>query len=264
MNTFKLMSAYWEISSANPGKLKPNHASLYFYIMNLANKLSWKPEFGFPTLFAMEETNIRSRHTLNKILLDLQEFGLIKIVEDSKNQYTSKIIAMIKTYTADDTANECHDKNIHGTIHSTIHGTIHGTSTIDKPINNKTIKTNKHIPAHDFENYDKVDLPLGVKKEERKKSSAQKKKEEIPTEVEFINYALENKPNVSKEAVILKYKAWKESNWHDGYGKPINRWKTKLLNTLLHMPEEKKAKSNGQEYNTSEAYIKWVDSQSDL
>lgn len=57
----------------------------------------------------------------------------------------------------------------------------------------------------------------------------------IPPFEEFLQYAIDKKPNVNKEEVGLKYESWKENEWSTNVnGKPrrIKNWKTTLLNTL--------------------------------
>jgi len=72
-----------------------------------------------------------------------------------------------------------------------------------------------------------------------------------PSESEFLEYALLNKPNVDKQAVINKFKAWSGSGWFNGNGKKIKNWKSTLLNTLVYLPEiktdVKKVVSNAKE-----------------
>jgi hypothetical protein len=66
----------------------------------------------------------------------------------------------------------------------------------------------------------------------------------IPAFERFLKYALNEKPKANKEQIRLKYKAWKENNWKDGNGKKIKNWKTKLLNTLRYIDEEKQQKQH--------------------
>jgi len=61
----------------------------------------------------------------------------------------------------------------------------------------------------------------------------------IPTLKEFGEYAILKKPNVDKLDVKLKYDAWVENGWKDGYNDKIVNWKSKLLNTLPHIKESK-------------------------
>ena len=67
-----------------------------------------------------------------------------------------------------------------------------------------------------------------------------KPKIEIPSLREFCLYA-ESKDNdykLKKSGIVLKYNAWVENKWRNGFNKPIVNWKTTLLNTLVHIPKE--------------------------
>ena len=63
---------------------------------------------------------------------------------------------------------------------------------------------------------------------------------EIPSFDEFKKYALDNKPRVDLTQLELKYKAWVANGWKDGNDKQIKNWKSKLLNTLIHISESGK------------------------
>ena len=67
-------------------------------------------------------------------------------------------------------------------------------------------------------------------------------KTKIPTEEEFLAYAVSNISNINKLDVRLKYRAWKEGGWKTGGDKPkhIKNWKTTLLNTIPHMRRTQK------------------------
>lgn len=69
-------------------------------------------------------------------------------------------------------------------------------------------------------------------------------KPEIPLFNEFLAYAKEKLPEVSKEHLKLKYNAWLENDWKDGNDKPIKNWKSKLLHTLPHIKKEEGKKSD--------------------
>jgi len=81
--------------------------------------------------------------------------------------------------------------------------------------------------------------PLQGAKEKEKVKEKDKEKERIPSFKEFKEYALSKKPDINMEALKLKYDAWIESGWRDGFGNPIKNWKTKLLNTIPHLPEKR-------------------------
>lgn len=60
----------------------------------------------------------------------------------------------------------------------------------------------------------------------------------IPTFEDFLNYAIEHKPKVSKIDLKYKYESWLQNDWKDGNDKKIKNWKTKLLNTLSYIKED--------------------------
>lgn len=61
----------------------------------------------------------------------------------------------------------------------------------------------------------------------------------IPEYEEFYNYAVSNAENLDNEKIELKYKSWKENDWKDGHNVKIKNWKTKLLNTLQYLKNDK-------------------------
>ncbi len=69
------------------------------------------------------------------------------------------------------------------------------------------------------------------------------RKTNIPSFSDFLDYAILKKPKVNKDCIKLKFDSWVENDWQDGNDKPIKNWKTKLLNTLPYI-EENKARTN--------------------
>lgn len=71
----------------------------------------------------------------------------------------------------------------------------------------------------------------------------------VPEFEEFLNYAKTLEPYKPELdfAIRAKYNAWAESGWKDGNGKKIKIWKTKLQNTILHLPAQKKEFTQGAE-----------------
>jgi hypothetical protein len=94
MDYFKLTRAFWDFAFENPEKIKPNHCALYLFIVEHCNRLGWKHKFGLPTTMAKDAIGIRSYNTYIVTLNDLIDFGLIDIIERSKNQYSSNIVAI--------------------------------------------------------------------------------------------------------------------------------------------------------------------------
>ena len=91
---FKLLRNFWDFAFDNPEKIKANHCALYCFIVEHCNRLGWKSKFGLPTTMAKDAIGIRSYNTYIQTLNDLVNFGFIKLVEKSTNQYSSNIIAL--------------------------------------------------------------------------------------------------------------------------------------------------------------------------
>jgi uncharacterized phage protein (TIGR02220 family) len=95
--------------------------------------MGWKQKFGFPTDQAMEAVGIKNYKTYIKGLLDLVDFGFIKIHQRSKNIHTSNIIEVVKntnvTTNAHTKASQMHTPK-----------QVHSTVSIDKLVNYKTYK----------------------------------------------------------------------------------------------------------------------------
>jgi hypothetical protein len=91
---FKLLRNFWDFAFDNPEKIKANHCALYCFIVEHCNRLGWKSKFGLPTTMAKDAIGIRSYNTYIQTLNDLVNFGFIKLLEKSTNQYSSNIIAL--------------------------------------------------------------------------------------------------------------------------------------------------------------------------
>jgi hypothetical protein len=64
------------------------------------------------------------------------------------------------------------------------------------------------------------------------------KASKIPDYSEFESYALSKEPLLDKKNLQLKYDAWKENGWKNGYNKKIVNWKTALLNSIPHIKKQ--------------------------
>ena len=58
----------------------------------------------------------------------------------------------------------------------------------------------------------------------------------IPTYTEFLEHAKLKKPNINREHVKAKYDSWVENGWKDGNDRKITNWRSKLSNTVPHIP----------------------------
>ena len=94
MNIFELNRAFWDFAFSNPEKIKPNHCAIYYFALEHCNRLGWKKKFGFPTSMVLEATGIKSYSVYKNTFDDLVSFGFFEVIEYSKNQYSSNIIAL--------------------------------------------------------------------------------------------------------------------------------------------------------------------------
>jgi len=136
MNSYELSRSWFDFCFENPEKVKPNHTAVYFFSIEHCNRLGWKKNFGFPTTMVMEAVGIKSYNTYIKTLNELVDFGVIIMIERSKNQYSANIIALSKFDNAPDKAlNKALIK--HGTKQS--ESTEQSISSIIKQYNKETI-----------------------------------------------------------------------------------------------------------------------------
>ncbi|GHA48612.1 hypothetical protein GCM10007103_31930 [Salinimicrobium marinum] len=96
MNGYEFSRLWFDFSFVNPGKVKPVHTAVYFFAIERCNRLGWKEEFSFPTDLAMEALGIKNYKTYIGALQDLEEWGFIKWIQKSRNQYTANVIALVK------------------------------------------------------------------------------------------------------------------------------------------------------------------------
>lgn len=95
MNGYELSRTWFNFCFENPEKIKPNHSALYFFSIEHCNRLGWKEKFGFPTEMTKDAIGIKNYKTYINTLNDLVGWGFIKMIERSKNQYSSNIIALV-------------------------------------------------------------------------------------------------------------------------------------------------------------------------
>lgn len=241
MDVFKLSRTWFDFCFENPEKIKPNHSALYFFCIEHCNRLGWKQKFGLPTTMAKEAIGISSYNTYISTLNDLVDWGFIILIEKSKNQYSSNIIA-ISNY--DKALNKALDKALIKHASKQSESTIQSINSIDiqETINNKqeTIIQSCATWKTNFEIYQK-DLRKAWK--------------EILTK-EYIEEREKYHPNLDIEKTIEKAckDYWiTEAGWKKKKASRINEidWKATFNNALS-------LKSN-QVYKTQSSIQKSVD-----
>jgi hypothetical protein len=210
MNSYDLSREWFDWCFVNPEKVKPVHTALYFFAIEHCNRLGWKDKFGLPSSMAMEAIGIKSYNTYANTFKDIVAFGFFKLIEKSKNQYSSNIIALSNF-------NKAHDK------------------ALDKALIKHTTKQSEST----------VQSIDSINKQETR-NNKQRTKNHIappPTFEEFLDYAIEKAQDINIEVdeskIKAKYLAWKENGWKTGKNAKIKNWKTTLLNTLNFLQKEK-------------------------
>jgi len=132
MNSYELSRNFTDWCFDNPHKVKPIHYAIFYFSIEHCNRLGWKQNFGFPSQMVMEAIGVKNWRTYSAGLNELAEFGFIKIIEKSQNQYSSNIIAIVNFTKA-------HTKPLDKALSN--HHTNHSQTTvsIDKQDNNKQL-----------------------------------------------------------------------------------------------------------------------------
>lgn len=94
INGYALSRAWFDFCFENPELISPNHTAIYFFAIEHCNRLGWKNKFGFPTQMAMDAIGIKKHQTYIKYFNELCEFGFVKLVQKSSNQYSANIISL--------------------------------------------------------------------------------------------------------------------------------------------------------------------------
>lgn len=140
MNSYELSRNFTDWCFDNPHKVKPIHYAIFYFSIEHCNRLGWKENFGFPSQMVMEAIGVKNWRTYSSGLNELAEFGFIKIIEKSQNQYSSNIIAIVNFTKA-------HTKPLDKALSN--HHTNHSQTTvsIDKQ---ETIEQINNIDSFDF------------------------------------------------------------------------------------------------------------------
>jgi len=205
VDVFSLSRNWFEFCFNNPEKIKPGHSAVYFFAIEHCNRLGWKDKFGFPSQMVMEAVGIKNWRTYSAILKELVEFGFIEMVEISKNQYSSNIIAIVKNTKATTKAlDKALQKHSTKQRQSTVSIDIQQTRNNNTRANTSATKT---IEQREKEFYSKIS-------EHWKKSHPDMAKEEVR---EFFDYWTERGDNDKK----MRYE--KEKTF--GISRRMTTWK---------------------------------------
>jgi hypothetical protein len=91
---FDYFNKFYSWVDENPEKVDPYLIAVYFALLNRANKSLWKEKFAIILVDIQEMSGINSRTTMIKTLNKLEEFGFIKTVSKTQNQYKNRVICL--------------------------------------------------------------------------------------------------------------------------------------------------------------------------
>ena len=94
MTSYDLSKAFWDFAFENPSKIKPIHCAIYFFSIEHCNRLGWKKEFGLPTSMVIEAVGVKSYSVYKKAFDELVLWNFFEVIQYSKNQYSSNIVAL--------------------------------------------------------------------------------------------------------------------------------------------------------------------------
>ena len=137
---YELSKQWFDFAFENPEKIRPVHTAIFFFAIEHYNRLGWKEKFGFPSQMVMEAIGVKNWRTYISAFNDLVEWGFFELIEKSKNQYSSNIIAIVKN-------TEAHTKALSKALQK--HSQKQGRSTvsIDKQrTKNKEPKNGRFTP----------------------------------------------------------------------------------------------------------------------
>lgn len=134
MNSYELSRAFCNWAFENPEKIKPIHYAIYFFTIEHCNRLGWKEKFGLPSQMVMEAIGVKNWRTYSEGLNELISFGFLTMIETSKNQYSSNIIAIVNFTKA---PTEAHTKALDKALSKHCTKQSQSTVSIDKQLNNE-------------------------------------------------------------------------------------------------------------------------------
>jgi hypothetical protein len=146
LNGYDLFRMFFDWCFENPDLINPNHIAIYSFIIEHCNRLGWKDKFGLPTGMTMEAVGIKNYRTFAKSFFDLVDWGFIKVIQKSKNQYSANVIALVKNTKANTKAlTKASIKHVSKHVPKQVQSTV----DVNKPMKHLT---NETIKKFDFFN----------------------------------------------------------------------------------------------------------------
>lgn len=167
LDYYALMRNFWDFAFENPDVIKPVHCALYAFTVEHCNRLGWKQKFGLPASMVLDAIGIKSYSVYKKTFDDLVDFGFIEVIQYSRNQHSSNIVALKENCKANYKA---YDKA--SVKHVTKQVTEH-LSTHDEYNNTNIHSTNLQINIPEIKNFDNDDIDFNSSHSEVLKNESQ-------------------------------------------------------------------------------------------
>ena len=164
MNGYELSRNWFDFAFENNSKITANHGILFFWLIEINNRLGWAKEFQITAKECMQGMGCHSYNTYKKCLDDLIKWEFIVLKRKAVNQFQTNIIALSNN---NNPLYKAMDKALtkHGTKQS--ESTVQSTGDIHKPITYKPINY-KNKGKHLFINSEYYDLNKFIIKIESK------------------------------------------------------------------------------------------------
>lgn len=209
MNGYELSKQWFDWCFENPDKINPNHTALYFFAIEHCNRLGWKEKFGLPTQMSMDAIGVKNWRTFSKAFNDLVEWGFIKIITKSRNQYSATVIAIVKN-------TEANTQALTKAMQKHVQKQSKSIAVINKPINQELINqeliinTPEFFPFDEFWNlYDKKRGDIEKLKKQWSKIS-KSEREKIKTYLPEYIKSTPDKQFRKDPSTFINQKAWND------------------------------------------------------
>lgn len=194
INGFDQIKAFYSIVFEQKHEIRPQHISLYVFLINQNNRNNWVEWFKCPFDLAMAGACIGNKKTYYKCLSDLQDWGLIKYEKGINDYKAPKVKIEVLNHTATDTA------------------TVPQSEPLLQP---------QGIPLPTPQ-----DTHIYKPITDKPKTKNQKKRFVPPTISECIEYFKKN--GYTEEAAKKAFNYYDCADWIDSKGNAVRNWKQKM------------------------------------
>jgi len=228
-NTYKISRRWFDFCFENPDLISTSHTAILFFAIEHCNRLGQKEKFGFPSQMACDAVGIKRVQTFIKYLDDLIEWGFIKMIQKSKNQWSSNVISI----------NFAMPKNVGATVEASVKALDKAMlehrdkqvlkqmsyNKTTKQLNNLTTKQLNNTASQNFESENEVETEKNI--EQRKIDFFNQVGLQFSTQYansmlnEFCEYWAEHNPNGKKMRfemekvfdISRRLKTWSNNNF---------------------------------------------------